>query len=162
MARQLASWGGHSFTYYQNQAYPALQSTGRKVSAFSDTADWFVTAEGVMPTSYAGGNVEFIWHWTSWTATTGNARWGVEFERLNAGGNRTDTQTWSSLLVSNIGVPTPLSSLKFSSFGSLTPANVNNIAAGESFRIRLTRVGSNAGDTLVGLAYLNAMILNEV
>jgi hypothetical protein len=162
MARQLASWGGHSFTYYQAQAYPVLQSTGRKATAFSDSADWFVTAEGVMPISYAGGNVEMILHWSSWTATTLNARWGVEFERLAAGGNRTDTQTFSAINAANFTVATPLSALKYSTFGTLTPANINSIAAGESFRVRVNRVGSNVGDTLVGLAYLNAVTINEL
>jgi hypothetical protein len=163
MAKLLWSADGHAATFFQSNSYPVVQTTtGHKSAAFSDAADWTQIFTGVMPNGYGGGNVLLYLYWASWTVTTGNCRWTAEFERMAHNGNRTDTLTMGTLLPITDTPGSTLSSTRVTSFGTLTPANISSIAAGDRFRIRVGRTGANVGDTMVGLAYLMNAALVEV
>lgn len=162
-AKTLWVANAHSASLIASQAYPIGQpTTFHKVLAFSDSADWSSVFEGYMPIGYGGGNVNLILHWASWTVTTNNCRWQAEFERYAANGNRTDTANWGTAQANNFAPGSTLSSMGFATFSALTPANIGNIAAGDSFRVRISRLGTNGGDTMVGLGYLYKVILNEI
>lgn len=162
MAKQLWVGYAHTASLLAAQAYPLGQpTTFHKVLAFSDSADWYSVFEGNMPINYAGGNVDIVLQWASWTVTTNNCRWSVEVERYADNGNRTDTANWATAQVQNDTPGTTVTSQAYTTFSNLTPANIASVAAGERFRMRVGRVGSNAGDTMVGLAYLYQVILVE-
>lgn len=163
MAKLLWSADGHAATFFLNNSYPVVQTTtGHKSAAYGDTADWSQIFGGVMPHGYGGGNVTLYLYWASWTVTTGNARWTAEFERMAHNGNRTDTTTFSAaqLVIDTPG--SPLSSTRVSATGALTPANINSIAAGDYFRIRVGRNAANVLDTMIGLGYLMRAALVEL
>jgi hypothetical protein len=164
MAKTLWTADGHAATFFISNSYPVVQTTtGHKSAAFSDAADWTQIFGGVMLRGYAGGNVALYYHWASWTVTTGNCRWTGEFERLTHNGNRTDTLNFGTAQVTADAPGSTLSATRRTQIGgTLTPANISSIAAGDYFRIRAGRTGSNVADTMVGLAYLMRLELVEL
>jgi len=159
--RALLGTQAHSAILLQANAYPTLQSTGRRTIAFSDASDWSCTDGGVMPAGYAGGSITVVFFWASWTVTTGNCRWTIEFERMAQNGNATTANTFGTLVPVAQAPSTTLAAMQYCTF-TLSAANMGSIVAGESFRFRIGRTGSNVADTMVGLAYYYGSYFQEI
>lgn len=107
----------------------------------------YVFFTGVLPRYYSGLGINVVLHWTAESATgTGgsNVRWQVSFERegtdIDANSfATTKTQTTAfSTLEPGIEVT---SEIEFSD-----GAEIDNLAVGQRFRIKVERVAADSGD----------------
>jgi hypothetical protein len=90
--------------------------------------------------------------WMATTATTGNVRWRVALER---GNTEIDTDSFDTAAEGN-GTATGTSGIP--STTSITLTAIDSVAVGEPYRIRISRVGSDAtNDTMTGDAELFAV-----
>lgn len=161
MAQQLLSVNGRGFQYWQDEATPDKNDTsGHDVVEFENGVSDYVTIYGVMPVEYEGGNVDVTIYWASWTTTSGNVRWQVEPERLAEGGNSTTTTSFGTPRAIDDAVQGTIGDISYATI-SFTPAEFDNIAAGESYRIRLTRLGAHANDTMTGTAVAFGVTIDE-
>lgn len=129
--------------------------------AFDTTTQETAYFGGVIPPSYAGGDIEVTIVWLAASATTGDCRWAVAFERhqddafdLDADGFAADIEA-TSTAASASGEP-QYATLTF------TQAAADGVAAGESFRLRVRRDPADAADNMAGDAQLLAVLLEEV
>ena len=112
----------------------------------------------VLPRSYAGGGLTVYLHWMATTAITGNVVWTAEIERCNtdldadsfaAAQSVTDTCNGTSGII------------EVASIAFTDGAQMDSLAAGEVFRIKVSRDADNGADTLVGDAELVAVEIRE-
>lgn len=93
-------------------------------------------------------------HWRSTTATTGNVRWRVEFERGN-----TDIDA-DSFDTATEGTSAANGTSGISTTAEITCTTIDSIVAGDAFRVRVSRVGNDGtNDTMSGDAELIAVEL---
>lgn len=110
---------------------------------------------GIVPDNIvltSGITVRIAWMATS--ATSGNVRWRVEFEKGNTDydADSFDTSTEAnSTAAATAGIPV---------YVDISSTTIDSLSAGDLFRIRISRVGTDAtNDTMVGDAELIAISL---
>ena len=111
---------------------------------FSDTATESAVFVGIMPEAASLGSGLIVrLHWMG-TATTGNVRWSVAFERGNTDldADSFDTATAATATTNGTsGIVTVT---------AITCTSIDSIAAGDLFRLRVQRLGADAADTMAG------------
>lgn len=126
---------------------------GRPVLAFDDTTAWSAIFTGLLPASYGGGGLTVNVHWMA-AATSGTVGWTVEIERGDAGGTDFDADSFAAAqTITATTVPATSGQMVATTVSIAAGANMDGLAAGELFRLRLTRDVAN--DTAAG----NAQVL---
>lgn len=114
----------------------------------------------VLPTNYAGSGLT-VSVWCSLTsATTGTVGWDVAFERMDVSTLDTDADSFGvATTITAVTVPGTSGQLLRMSVAVSSGANLDSLAAGELFRIRVRRDVAN--DTAAGDAELLAVTIGE-
>jgi hypothetical protein len=114
----------------------------------------------VLPQHYAGGDLAVKLHWMATSATSGNVRWSAAFERLEANGPDLDSTGFQSAVEATAATNATSGKLTVT---TLTLTALDDAAAGDAFRIAITRVATDGtNDTMTGDAELLAVELVEV
>jgi hypothetical protein len=114
----------------------------------------------VLPRHYAGGGITVYVHWAASTATTGTIGWTVEFERIGDSQQDVDSDGFASAqTITATTVPGTSGHVDITSVAVTDGANIDSIAVGEAFRIRIKR--DVASDDAAGDAELYAVELKE-
>ncbi len=120
------------------------------VAWFDSATDEYMDFVGVMPTNYAGGGVTLIIQWTS-TATTGNTVWRAAFRRVADDAEDVDTShtyDYNSVTATTASVA---GEWDYATITFTDGADMDSVAAGEGFVLRLTRNASDGtNDTMTG------------
>lgn len=131
------------------------------VLAFDTTTAETCYFEGVVPQNYGGGGITVYVTWMAQSATSGTIGWLVAFERTyDAGSTDLDADSFASdQTITAATVPGTSGVLAQSSVAVSNGANMDSIAVGNTFRLKLTRDVSN--DTATGDAQFLALELRE-
>ena len=111
---------------------------------------------GILPRNYAGGGITVYVTWAI-AATTGTVGWTVEFERVNTAINADSFASAQTITAATVSGTTLVPSI--TNVAVTDGANVDSIAVGDTFRVRLKR--DVASDTAAGDAFFLAMELKE-
>lgn len=125
---------------------------------FDDAADSTTYFVGVLPASYAGGDLNIRLFWSP-VLSSGNVKWDVAFERRQAGVFQLDTPNFGAASTSTVAVSAAENVVVTTI--SITAANAGTPVAGEAFRISVLRDADVASD-MADSAYLFAVELLEV
>jgi hypothetical protein len=148
------------FTATDNQppstAFATLDTrgTGIAVLDFDDTA---ATAEsavfvGVMPEAASlGSGLIVSLRWMATTATSGDVRWSVAWEKSN-----TDLDS-DSFDTATAATATTNGTSGIVTVTNITCTTIDSLAAGDLFRLRVQRIGGDGADTMTGDAELIAV-----
>lgn len=121
-----------------------------------ETAYW----TDVLPRNYAGGGITVYVHASATSATTGTIGWLIAFERIGDGQQDTDSDGFASDQTITAGtVPGTSGHIDILNVAVSNGANMDSIAVGEMFRLRVTRDVAN--DTATGDAELVCVELKE-
>lgn len=129
---------------------------------FDATTGESVIFTGVLPRNYAGGGITVYVHWAATAATSGTGGWLVAFERVGAGQQDLDLDGFAAdQTVTAATVPSGAGAddTKITNVAVSNGANMDSIAVGEMFRLRVTRDVAN--DTAAGDLELYAVELKE-
>ena len=130
------------------------------VLAFDATTAETVYFSGVMPRHYAGGGITLYTHWAAATATSGTIGWLAALERIGDGSQDLDADGWAAdQTITAATVPGTAGLVDITSVAISAGAATDSIAAGEAFRLRITRDVAN--DTAAGDAHLVGIELKE-
>ena len=99
-----------------------------------------IMPEGAVLTSGLIVNLDFM----ATTATSGNARWSVAFERCTTD---LDSDSFDTATAATVAVA---STSGIVAVGSITCTAIDGITAGDLFRLRVQRLGGDAADTASG------------
>lgn len=136
-------------------AHPVLDFDA---AAATEAAVW----TGVLPNNYAGGGITIYLHWAASTATSGNVIWQSAFERIGNGSQDIDSDGFATAVTWAAAATSATSgNVTISNQAHTNGAQIDSVAVGESFRLKIERLGSNASDTMTGDAELVAVELRE-
>lgn len=124
---------------------------------FDDAADSSTFFLGVLPATYAGGDLQIRLFWAP-VLSSGNVKWDVAFERREAGVFQLDTPDFGTASTTTVAVSAAENVVVTNL--TITAANAGNPVAGEAFRISVTRDADVASD-MADSAYLFAVELLE-
>jgi hypothetical protein len=128
---------------------------------FDATTNEDAVFAGVMPQGYAGTTgVTVYLHYAMTTATSGDIDWDVAFERIGDQQQDIDSDSFAAAnSVDNTTVPGTSGLVDIVSVAFTDGADMDSVAAGESFRIKVTR--DAASDTATGDAELTRVEIRE-
>jgi len=125
---------------------------------FDDTSNEEALFLAVLPSHYSGGQIKAIVTWTSSTATTGSAKLRVEATRIASGANLDSLPLVDGTADFTVSAPTTSGKLVTS---QSVPINTGGAAAGDLLLAGVTRLASDAADTLVGDIELVSLEIRE-
>lgn len=143
--------------------FPTLDSRNlHPVLDFDDTTDETVYFEGVLPPNYAGGGLTAKLYWMATSATANTCRWQLGVERIDTA---TDLDSDSFATSNSTGDATSGTSgiVTVSTITFTSGAQMDSLAAGEPFRLKLNRDAdaTSGTDSLVGDAEMLRLVLLE-
>lgn len=133
---------------------------GHPTLDFDTTTQETAIFTGVLPRTYAAGGITVYVHWAATTATTGTVGWDVAFERVGNGSQDIDADGFATAqTVTAATVSATSGNVSITNVAVTDGANIDSIAVGETFRLRIRRDVAN--DTATGDAELVAVELKE-
>lgn len=133
---------------------------GHLVLDFDTTTQEAAIFTGIMPRNYAGGGVTVYIHAMLSSATSGTLGWDVSFERMSDATTDLDADSFATAqTVTAATVPGTSGIVLVLNVAITDGANMDSVAAGESFRLRIRRDVSN--DTASGDAELICVEVKE-
>ena len=120
---------------------------GHLVLDFDPAINESAVFSGVMPRNYGGGGLTVYIHYSMTSAIVNTVDWDVSFERIGDGSQDIDIDGFASAQsVDNSTVPGTSGHVDIVNVAFTDGAQMDSIAAGESFRLKLTRdaVSDNA------------------
>lgn len=127
---------------------------------FDDTTAEAAIFSALLPRNYGGGGITAYVHWSATAATSGTGGWTVEFERIGDGSQDTDADSFATAqTVTAATVPGTSGNVKITNVAIANGANIDSIAVGEKFRVRIKRDVAN--DNAAGDLELHGVELKE-
>ena len=133
---------------------------GHPVLDFDTTTGETAFFSAVLPRNYAGGGITVYVHYAASTATSGTIGWLIAFERIGDGSQDIDADGFASdQTITAATVPATSGNVDIINVAITDGANIDSIAVGEGFRLRITRDVAN--DSAAGDAEIVAVELKE-
>ncbi|RRH98096.1 hypothetical protein EH240_20080 [Mesorhizobium tamadayense] len=133
---------------------------GHPVLEFDTTTQEAAIFSGVLPVAYAGGGLTVEVYFAADTATSGTIGWDAAIERIDTSSLDIDADSFASAqTISAAAVPGTSGQILKSSVAFTSGAQMDSLAAGEAFRLRIRRDVAN--DTATGDAQLLRVVVRE-
>lgn len=126
---------------------------------FDAAADETARFTAILPKSYGGGGINVIVHAAMTTAVTGDVVVTAEIERQ--AGLDLDTDSFAAAQTATVTVPATAGQEFTITIGFTNGAQMDSLAVGEQFRLRVTRDANAAGDTAAGDMELYTVEIRE-
>ena len=154
-----------TFTPLANQPPASTYATfdtrnGHVVLDFDASADEVAVFGDVLPRHYAGGGVTVTLVWMATTATSGNVVWSVAIERGDTATDL-DTDSFATANTATAAAPATSGAPAYTTIAFTNGAQMDSLAVGEAFRLKVQRTGSSGSDTATGDAELLAVEIKE-
>jgi hypothetical protein len=118
---------------------------------FNDAVSDTVHFEAIMPEEYDGGNINVQIRWLSTAATAGDVRWECSIESLSTD---YDADSFGTAVLVTTTTNAVAGIVATSSCVHDTAGELDSVAAGMSYRVRIRRIGTDAADTMTSDAEL--------
>jgi hypothetical protein len=122
-----------------------------------DTTVQSLDFHGVMSPKYTTTSLKVRFCWYANTATTGVARWEASFRRVDTGED-IDTAHGYTFLAANSTAPATLGAPAYVEI-TFTSSQIDSLAPGERFVLRVRRISSDVADTMTGDAEIDSASL---
>jgi len=159
-SKAVVAWNPGAHGIYNSTACARTVRGTHAVWAFDDVTDEQIILHGYMPESYAAGNIDVSLQWAGDGVTTGDVVWNVEWERVDTGldldADSFATAQTATTTTSGTDGATVVTTITF------TQAQADSVAAGERFRLRVTRDADNGSDTMAADAQVIGVWIEEV
>lgn len=133
---------------------------GHPVLDFDATANESAVFSAVMPRRYSGGGLTVSLGYSMATATSGDVDWDIALERIGDQQQDVDADGFAAVnSADNTTVPATSGMVDVVSVAFTDGADMDGVAAGELFRIKVTR--DAASDTAIGDAELHFVEVRE-
>lgn len=114
---------------------------------FDKDTDESAVFTGILPRSYAGGGITVYIHYAADGLTTGDVVWNSAFERIGDGQLDIDGDSFATANAATVTVPGTEGHVDIASIAHTDGAEIDSIAVGELFRLKITRDANAGGDT---------------
>jgi hypothetical protein len=134
---------------------------GHLVLDFDSATDEDAIFPGVLPSNYAGGGLTVTVVWSATSATSSDVVWNAAIERLEDEGTDTDADSFATAQAATATAPGTSGALQYTNITFTSGANMDSLAAGEAFRLKVTRDANNGNDSMLGDAELHRVVVKE-
>lgn len=111
---------------------------------FDDTTNESTVFSAVMPRHYGGGGLTVYLHYAMTTATADTIDWDAQFERIGDQQQDLDTDSFAAVQsVDNTTVPGTSGLVDIVSIAFTNGAQMDSVAVGEGFRMKVIRDATN-------------------
>ena len=140
---------------------------------FDNTTAESAVFGAVLPRHYAGGGITVTLLWMAGGAAllgdlmtptplaTGNVKWNAQFERHQVATDDLDADSFAAAQTVTSAAPSTDGALQSTSIPFTNGAQMDSLAVGESFRIKVIRDAADGADTMTGDAELLRIELRE-
>lgn len=128
---------------------------------FDATTEESTYFEFVLPSEYGGGGLTAFLHWMASTATSGAVTWGGSLERHAENGDDLDADSFATEQTANESANATSGKVIVTSITFSQGANMDNLAVGESARLKIARKVADGGDDMAGDAELLKIEIRE-
>jgi hypothetical protein len=160
---------GNSLVGFTPQANEAPVSNGATLDMrnaimvldFDATTEKTAVFRGILPRHYASGGITASIHWMATSATSGDVKWGLAFERDNANNHDLDADAFAT---EQTGTGTANATSGKTTTTTITftdGAILDSLAVGDPFRLKLARKAADGADTMTGDAEFIGLELRE-
>lgn len=132
----------------------------RPVLDFDATTNESAVFMSALPLIYNGNGLNIDLYWSAETATSGNVVWQIEFERIKEGIDDIDTDSFATGKTAT-GTANATSGILTKTSISFSSSEIDSLLANECFRIRITRLANDVGDTMTGDAELLVLLIRD-
>lgn len=140
---------------------PQLAVIGSRLTlAYDPSVEELAHFRSYLSTAYAGGGIRADIWWLSTTTSTQLGIWGMAVERSQEAVSDLATDNYDTEKTLQSPAPGVANALRKASF-PFTTTEIDSVAAGEPFRIRLARKATSTGDELTVDAHFYQMYLVE-
>lgn len=128
---------------------------------FDAAADENAIFGAILPRAYGGGGLTVTIVWSATSATSGNVIWNAAIERLDTATD-TDADSFATAQAASAAATSGTSgNLTYTTITFTSGAQMDSLAAGEAFRLKVTRDADNGSDTMTGDAELHRVEVKE-
>ena len=120
---------------------------GVLVLDFDDTTDESVEFAGFMPRNYGGGGITVTVGWMATTAVSGAISLDAAFKSVSDDADDLDTKSFAAANNANPTAPSASGEVDYVTIAFTDGADMDSVAAGEYFRMRLTRDANGTTST---------------
>lgn len=128
---------------------------------FDDTTAEFMDFYCFLTPAYAGGGLTIVLPWTATSATSGAVLWQAAIRRLDAAEDVDPSFTYDYNSASASTAPGTCGFQISPTITFTSGADMDSVAAGEPFVLRVKRLPTDAADTMVGDAELWLPVIKE-
>lgn len=128
---------------------------------FDDTTSESIFFEGVLPNQYRGGGLEVIIAWMASTAVTGDVVWQASIERHEDDAVDLDSDSFAAANEATGATASASGEVQYTTITFNDGADMDSLAAGESFRLKIARDPDDGSDDMVGDAELLRVEIRE-
>ena len=101
----------------------------------------------VMPAHYGGGGVTLTLMWSS-GATSGNVKWDAAFKSFTDDADDLDTKVYAAVNTVTVATASAAGEIDYAVITFTNGADMDSVAAGEYFRLSISRDSAAGGDTM--------------
>lgn len=134
---------------------------GHPILEFDAATDWFAIFSGLLPRHYSGGGLTVTLMWMAATATSGNVVWNAAFERMDDETTDLDADSFAAVQAATAAAPGTTGMVQYTAITFTNGAQMDSVAAGEAFRLKISRDADNGSDTMTGNAQLLLVEVKE-
>lgn len=134
---------------------------GHLILDFDDSTDESAELGTFMPRHYAGGGVTVTLGWAATTATSGDVVWNVAFKSISDDEDDLDSKAFATAQAATDTTASATGEVAYTTIAFTDGAQMDSVAVGEYFRLKVTRDANNASDTMVGDAELLFVEIKE-
>lgn len=145
-----------------SSSYATLDTrNGHPVLDYDAAADESAIFTGILPRHYAGGGLTVYLHYAMSSAESGDVVLTVAFERIGDQQQDIDSDGFATAKSATVTVPATSGLVDIASLAFTDGAEIDSIAVGEAFRVKVTRDADNVADTAAGDLELLAVEIKE-
>ena len=124
---------------------------------FDDATDEHAVFKDFFARNYASGGVTVYVHYSMETATADDVVWNVAFERIGDEGLDVDADGFAAAQTVTDTVPGTCGHVGVAAITFTHGAQMDSVAVGELYRLKVTRDADNGSDTATGDAELHGV-----
>ena len=128
---------------------------------FDDSTDEDAMFGSVLPRNYAGGGVTCLIIWLASTAVVNDVVWDIAWERHQDDAFDLDGDGFAAVQSVTDTCANVSGEPSYCTIAFTDGAQMDSVAAGESFRLKITRDANNVADDMVGDAELLRIEIRE-
>lgn len=128
---------------------------------FDSATDESAEFAGFMVRNYDAGGITVTIGWMATTATSGNTIWDVAFKSVSDDADDLDTKAFAAANSVTATAASASGEVDYATVTFTDGADMDSVAAGEYFRMRLMRDADSGSDTMSGDAELLFLEIKE-